>query len=83
MSEFGIYMDKERIKNMVKIKIKTDDQMLKDNKYLFHFGFTGYGYCKEEDLKKDYITFMCEDTYDGNRGWSLERKYIEVVREEK
>jgi hypothetical protein len=48
----------------------------KENENFFVFDCTGCGWCKEDDLNKDYIDISCEDNYLGARGCTIKREFV-------
>lgn len=63
---------------MIYVKVKYD----KEHENLFKFGCKGYGWCKEEDLNKDYVDIQCQDNYRGARGYLVDRQFVEVCEEQ-
>ena len=65
---------------MVRIKIINQEK----NKYLYSFNFNGYGWIEEKELKsnKNSLLIQCEDSYEGARGYTLDREYIVVLEEQ-
>ena len=47
---------------------------------LCHFGFTGLGWIKPEDVNKNYILVALDDTYKGCRGYNFDKKYVKILK---
>ena len=43
---------------------------------LCHFGFTGFGWVKPENINKEYILVALDDAYKGCRGYNFDKKDI-------
>ncbi len=61
-------------KDSVKVRIKGYN----DNKFLYSFNFTGYGFVKQDDWNtKQTVVVSLEDDYCGARGWSFDKTELE------